>query len=135
MAAHHNKNPSVSKKAVAVVDGDQPVTDSNILKLPGEIPESEVYGFISQHADELSSLVQQRCQCPNLTQDEIVKAIKRAEIDATDPHLVFRALGERLGFISEIVVRRGMISIYNERNKLSVQPLASALSLFIRKED
>jgi hypothetical protein len=119
-----------------VVDGDQPVAaESNILKLPGEIPESEVYGFISEHAHTLSSLVQQRCQYPNLSQDEIVTAIKMAEIDTTDPHLIFRALGERLGFISEIVVRRGMISIYNEKNKSSVQPLANSLCLFIRNED
>ncbi|WP_035983910.1 AAA family ATPase [Bradyrhizobium sp. STM 3843] len=136
VAEHHNKNPSISKRAIAVVDGDQPIAASGkILKLPGEIPESEVYGYISENAQSLSSLVQQRCQCPNLSQDEIVKAIKKAEIDTTDPHLIFRTLGECLGFMSEIVVRRGMISIYDERNKSSVQSLAKSLVAFVRDDN
>jgi hypothetical protein len=80
-------------------------------------------------------LIQQRCQCPNLDQDAIVKRVKQAEIDATDPHLVFRRLGERLGFLSEIVVRRGMISIYNEKNRPSMQALAEGLIQFIRDQD
>jgi hypothetical protein len=61
--------------------------------------------------------------------------VKQAEIDATDPHLVFRRLGDRLGFLSEIVVRRGMISIYNEMNKPSLEALAKDLIHFIRSQD
>jgi hypothetical protein len=137
VTTHHNKNPSISKRAIAVVDGDTDVVEASgeTLKLPGETPETEVFGFISTHAQELSSLIQQRCQCPNLDQDSIVKRVKQAEIDARDPHLVFRRLGERLGFLSEIVVRRGMISIYNEKNKPSLQGLANDLIHFIRSQD
>ena len=81
---HHNKNPSISKQAVAVADGDMPVeTSKDILKLPGEVPENEVFGFVSSRAEELSGFIQQRCQCPNLAQDAIVKSVKRAEIDSS----------------------------------------------------
>jgi hypothetical protein len=136
VTAHHNKNPSISKRAIAVVDGDAPIEASaETLKLPGEVPENEVFAFISKHAQELSSLIQQRCQCPDLDHDAIVKRVKQAETDAADPHLVFRRLGERLGFLSEIVVRRGMISIYNEENKPSLQALAEGLIHFIRGQD
>jgi AAA domain, putative AbiEii toxin, Type IV TA system len=136
VTAHHNKNPSISKRAIAVVDGDAPIEVSKeTLKLPGETPENEVFAFISKYAQELSSLIQQRCQCPNLDQDAIVKRVKQAEIDATDPHLVFRRLGDGLGFLSEIVVRRGMILIYNEKNKPSMQALAKGLIDFIRGQD
>ena len=130
---HHNKNPSTSKRAVAVVDGDvQTEPNDEILKLPGETPENEVFNFIEERAQEFSSLIQQRCQCPNLDQDMIVNGIRKAQIDASDPHLLFRRLGERLEFLSEIIVRRGFISIYNEKNSVAVGPLSDALRRFIR---
>jgi energy-coupling factor transporter ATP-binding protein EcfA2 len=133
VTTHHNENPSVSKRAVAVVDGDKPVpANKDVLNLPGEVPENEVFGFVSQRVVELSGLIQQRCQCPHLDQDAIVKSVKMAEIDSPDPHNLFRSLGERLGFLSEIIVRRGFISIYNERNRSAIQPLATALEQFIR---
>jgi hypothetical protein len=133
VTTHHNKDPSTSKRAVAIVDGDTPIAASKeILKLPGGVPENEVFGFVSGRVDELSSLIQQRCQCPNLDQDAIVKSVKLAEIDSADPHFLFRSLGERLGFLSEIIVRRGFISIYNEKNGPAIQPIATALAQFVR---
>jgi energy-coupling factor transporter ATP-binding protein EcfA2 len=130
---HHNRNPSITKRAIAVVDGDAPIKESTeILKLPGEVPENEVFGYVSERVHELSSLIQQRCQCPNLEQDAIVKCLKNVEIDAADPHLLFRKVGEQFGYLSEIVVRRGFISIYNEKNKAALKPLATALGQFVR---
>lgn len=131
---HHNRNPSISKRALAVVDGDSPAkTSKDVLKLPGEIPESEVFSYVSRHADELAGLIQQRCQCPSFEQEAIIQCVKKSEIDAADPHLLFRKLGERLGFLSEIIVRRGLISIYNERNRDALRPLAAALGEFVRE--
>lgn len=113
---HHNRNSSITKRAVAVVDGDVSIeANQEVLKLPGQIPESVVFDFVCQNVDALVSLIQQRCQYPNLTQDAIVKCVKRVSIDNTDPHLLFRKFGEELGFLSELVVRRGFISIYNEK--------------------
>jgi AAA domain, putative AbiEii toxin, Type IV TA system/AAA domain len=133
VTTHHNKNPAISKQAVAVVDGDTPITESKeILRLPGGVPENEVFGFVSGRVEELSGLIQQRCQCPNLGQDAIVKSVKMAEIDSADPHFLFRTLGERLGFLSEIIVRRAFISIYNEKNGSAIQPIAIALARFVR---
>ena len=129
---HHNKNPSISKRAVAVVDGDASIqAGEHILKLPGGVPENEVFGFVSSRADKFSSLIQQRCQCPNLDQDSIVKALKKVTIDSLDPHDMFRRLGEGLGYLSEIIVRRGLISIYNEKNNSVLQPLAKELGDFV----
>ena len=106
---HHNKNPSISKRAVAVVDGDASIeAGKDILKLPGEVPENEVFGFVSHRVQELSSLIQQRCQCPNLDQDAIIKTMGKVAIELSDPHDLFRRLGEGLGYLSEIIVRRGL---------------------------
>jgi hypothetical protein len=116
-----------------VVDGDVSASlDDGTLKLPGEVPETEVFEYVHDNVDQLSSLIQQRCQCPNLKQDVIVKHVKKARIDAADPHLLFRRLGEELGFLSELVVRRGFISIYNERNTKAITSLTTALREFIQ---
>ena len=134
VTAHHNNNPSISKRAVAIVDGDVlPPTGKDILSLPGGVPEIEVFGFVLDRVEELAGLIQQRCQCPNLTQDSIVRSVRQVEIDAPDVHLIYRILGEHLGLLSEITVRRGFISIYNDLNRSAIQELSSALGQFIQQ--
>ncbi len=62
VTTYHNKDPSISKGSVAVIDGDAPVGESNeVFKLPGDVPEIEVFGFVSKHIEELAGLIQQRC--------------------------------------------------------------------------
>jgi len=120
VARHHNSNPAISTKAIAVADGDASLEEDPeefILKLPGQIPENEVFGFLVQRIEELSALLRQRCQCPQVSQDDLVKAFKAVELDTTDPHLYFAKLGERLGFLSELIVRRGCISVYVEHKR------------------
>jgi hypothetical protein len=133
---YHNKNPTVSKKAVAVIDGDNPVeaksTREDVFRLPGDAPENAVFGYIFKNAVSVAALVQQRCQCPTLSQDEIVKATKKVQNTTEDHHLYFRRLGEELGFISEIVVRRGLCSIYVERSKTKLEPLVTQVIEYLR---
>jgi len=122
---HHNTNPTVKVPAVAVIDGDNPpLTEPNndVIMLPDGTPDSIVFGFIHDNADSMSALLQQRCQCPAVKQDEIVLAIRSVKFDTTDPHLYFAKLGKKLGFISEIIMRRGLISIYVENNRELLAP-------------
>lgn len=129
---HHNKNPSLKKKAVAVVDGDMPIdATETVLKFPGGMPEMEIFGFISEHAAELAGLIQQRCLCPNLDQGILTKKIEKTIVNVDDRHLIFRKLGDELGFISEDTIRKGLISIYNEKNQSSSTELVAALRSFI----
>ena len=86
----HNENPSIKTKAVAVLDGDAPMEPSDItIKLPGGVPETEVYGFISEQAEQLSGLIQQRCQCPSIDQDKLIKAVRKILNESDDPHTLF----------------------------------------------
>jgi len=122
---HHNANPTITARAVAIIDGDNPpLTEPNddVIALPDGTPESIVFGFVYENAETMSALIQQRCQCPSVKQDAIVAAIRSVKIDTTDPHLYFAKLGEKLGFISEIVVRRGLGSIYVENNRILLEP-------------
>lgn len=127
---HHNNNPSIKGRAVAVIDGDNPPLkqeNENVLLLPDGMPESIVFGFIQENAEGVSALIQQRCQCPGVSQDQIVQKIEKVARDTTDNHLLFSKLGEELNYISEIIVRRGLCSIYVEKNKDELSYIADAL--------
>jgi predicted ATPase len=127
---HHNTNPTIKNKAVAVIDGDNPPlseVNDHVVELPEGAPEAVVFGYIQQNAEVVASLVQQRCQCPAVSQDRIIDAIKQVAIDTTDHHLYFVKLGEMLGFISEIIVRRGLCSIYVQNAASELSPLVSTL--------
>lgn len=128
---HHNANPTIKHKAVAVIDGDNPpLSDPNdyVMELPEGAPEAVVFGYIMKNAETVAALVQQRCQCPSISQDRIVEAIKSVYIDTTDHHLYFSKLGDRLGYISEIIVRRGLCSIYVQNAEKELQPLIAQLT-------
>jgi len=127
---HHNENPTITTMAIAVIDGDNPNEfddDGHVVRLPNETPEELVFGWIRDHAKSTSALIQQRCQCPAVSQDKIVKCIEKVAVDTTDHHLYFSKLGEVLGFLSEIVVRRGLSSIYVENNKDVLKPIVDRI--------
>lgn len=127
---HHNSNPTIDKPAVAVIDGDNPPMSENnedVVELPDGTPESIVFGYVSDNCEMMSALVQQRCQCPFVSQDQVVRAINEVKIDTTDPHLYFSKLGEKFGFISEIIIRRGFCSIYVEKNQDKIKPIVESI--------
>lgn len=121
---HHNSNPTITKPAVAVIDGDNPPLvepNDNVIVLPAGSPESIVFQYVKNNAEQMSAFIQQRCQCPTISQDKIVKIINEVSRDTTDIHLYFSKLGNRLGFVSELVVRRGFSSLYVENNEAALK--------------
>jgi hypothetical protein len=127
---HHNANPTITKLAVAVIDGDNPQLaepNDHVIELPEGSPEAIVFGYVRDNAEAISSYIQQRCQCPTISQDKIVVAINAVGLDTTDHHLYFAKLGERLGFVSELVVRRGFQSIYVEKNSTELKPKVESI--------
>jgi hypothetical protein len=127
---HHNKNPAVMTKAVAVIDGDNPSDRDNnvdVIRLPDEAPEQLVFGWIYSNVDNIAALIQQRCQCPSVSQDNIATQVRSTQINTGDHHLYFKNLGDSLGFLSEIVVRRGLCSIYVEKNREMLSPIVNKI--------
>jgi len=127
---HHNKNPAVNSKAIALIDGDnsdEHNNNENVVRLPDSVPESLIFSYVSENVNEIAALIQQRCQCPAVGQDRIVKAVKKVLLDTTDHHLYFSKLGNELGFLSELVVRRGLSSIFVEKNGDLLRPIVEQM--------
>jgi predicted ATPase len=122
---YHNKNPSINGKsiAVALIDGDQEVDakcESKVAQLPGGIPEDEVFQNIFAKIDDVASKVQQRCNLQYLSIDEIKARIESVRVENKDPHDLFREMSERFDFVSEIIIRKAFISLYNELNSAAM---------------
>jgi len=127
---HHNLNPAIKTKALAIIDGDAPVVGElpvNVIRLPGEVPENVIWKYVETNAETLAGRIQQRCQIPQMDQGKIIAEMKSVTVDAGDPHLLFKRLAEKLGYLSEIVVRRAFISLYNEANKDALRPLIEVI--------
>lgn len=132
---YHNSNPSIEIPAVALVDGDQydPETAEALPNyayfLGGGIPETTVFDYIFDNREELSGIIQQRCLLSKFDQQRIVRDIESTRNSACDPHSIFRRLGEKLDFTSEIKIRDGMIDIFNENNRAFWEPTLRFLEL------
>lgn len=118
----HNQNPERQQKAICLVDGDM-FNPDDAVQLPdfghfigGGVPESAVFEYIFEKRHELASQIRQRCLITAFEQDRIVQEIERAWQGAHDHHTLFRVLGDALNFQSEIIIRRGLINIFNEYN-------------------
>jgi hypothetical protein len=64
---------------------------------------------------------------PQLDHDFIIKTLSEVNINVSDAHFYFKRLAERLGYLSEIVVRRAFISIYNQNNREVLSGIVSAI--------
>lgn len=127
---YHLTNPSISHPATAIIDGDNPPRETQneaVFELPPGTPEVIVFSYILETIESNSAIIKQRCQCSLISQTELVRIIDSVKLDTTDHHLYFSKIGDKLGFISEIIVRRGLISIYVEQNGPILKPLVNAV--------
>jgi len=119
---YHNQNPSIKIPAKALVDGDiyDPTTCEKLPEyahfLEGGVPEATVFEYVYNNRQALSGIIQQRCHLSAFSQERIVEEIEAVRNSACDPHVIYTSIGERLNFSSELIIRRGLIDIYNERN-------------------
>jgi len=119
---YHNSNETVTVKSVALVDGDvRERLGDNVLPKGAEYlgdtyPDACVFHYIAENKDRLVSIIRQRCQLARFDVDRINKEITSVMNSACDHHVYFSSLSERLDFTSELLLRAGMIDIFNEEN-------------------
>lgn len=119
----HNDNPAVTVKAIAFVDGDvmgpdpdRPLPDF-ARKLGDTYPEQTVFQYIVANITDLTGLIKQRCLLNGFTEDRIKQVVEEVDRSMCDHHEIYRELGRRFNFASELRLREGLINIFNERNE------------------
>lgn len=125
----HNENPLLTIKSVALVDGDiySPLNNPELpthAKFIGDgFPEGIVFEYIYENKERLASLIRQRCFLSKFNEDQILAAFESVRNSATDIHLCFSELSQRLDFISAVYIRAGMIDLFNEENQAFWEPI------------
>jgi predicted ATPase len=118
----HQKNPAISKKlkSICILDGDSSRSedlDRGIIKLPGTVPEAEVFNYVVANIDELCM----RLAVGLHLQPEQEGRVKEAVLDVNrtnrDPHLLFSQVGQKAGLIPASIVSSAFIGLWMAGNK------------------
>lgn len=127
---NHNHDPSVKFKSVCFVDGDSQQKDDQekgVFRLPGTNPEETIFSDVSRNLDKNIAILTAALQRPLSLQGKISETIKNVLKTNRDPHILFNTLGEKLGFIPEVVVRGAFIEVWIQENPEEVQKIVDPI--------
>lgn len=111
----HRNNPAINFGSICFLDGDSRQSDDtskNIFRLPGASPEAYVFDQVYQRVVEDAALLTAALQRSLKSQADVVRVLGEISHTNRDPHLLFNQVGEKLGLISEIVVRGAFFSVW-----------------------
>ncbi|MDX2301185.1 MAG: AAA family ATPase [Microscillaceae bacterium] len=116
-----NENPATKHlPAIGILDGDVPQSEIDkskfkecYIKLPGDMPEKEVWDYLIREKLEeaiarITLKLGMRIEQQNLVKDKILETNR----EVMDFHLLYAVLGEKLGFLPESVVENAFITAY-----------------------
>lgn len=116
----HRKNPAITSRSLCVIDGDSRQTEDTeggIIRLPGKIPEIEVFGNVLNNIKENIAILTVSCQRAPESQDAVEAAVKDVSLTNRDAHLIFNQVGIKIGFTPEAIVRGAFIALWIRSNK------------------
>jgi len=134
----HNQDPTVQQKSVCFIDGDsqqQENYDALIFRLPGESPESYIFGKVLEKLDDLIGLLAVALLRPYEEQNRVAEVIRSVGNTNRDPHLLFSQIGKKLGLLSEARVREAFLSVWAQGFSEEVQHLVYYIQHLIPKEE
>lgn len=114
---NNNSNPGQKTRSICVIDGDSMQEESKVdyvFRLPGEAPERVVFNEVIDCLEECAGLLAVRCMRQFRDDKEMVSAILGVKRTNYDHHLVFSQIGEKIGFVSEGVVRAAFLTTWCE---------------------
>ena len=115
----HQSNPALSFQSLCIIDGDSRQADSEeygIIRLPGAMPEMEVFDCVLKDLDSDIAILTVSCQRGPEKQDEVKKAVDVVSSTNRDPHLIFNQIGIHAGFTPEAIVRGAFLAIWVRKN-------------------
>lgn len=135
---HNNRkiDPTITVPSICYIDGDAVQSadpDSLVFKLPGTTPELFIFDRVLDKLNELAAKIANSIHLPITQQASVIRVIEEVSNLNMDPHLLFSQVGDRLGLISESIVRSAFIALwaqeYPDEVKAVVEPLAHLLPM------
>ncbi len=133
----HSINPAASLPSICYLDGDASVeanASKKVYKLPGQSPETYIYDKVKDEIREFKARLAIAMHLSSADQDRVEIAVEEVRRTNRDHHLLFRQLGDKLGYLSGNVVSGAFIStwieIYPEEAKVIYLPIKETLQKF-----
>lgn len=129
----HRKNPAISEKlkSICILDGNSEKAQdlaSGVIKLPGAVPEAEVFNYVCAHINELSMQLAVALHLSPEADPRVKKAVEEVSLSNRDPHLLFHQVGLRAGLIPENTVSSAFIGFWLSGNKERAQHIANFIN-------
>ena len=130
---NHRKNPAVAPllKSLCILDGNSQKDEdlpNGIIKLPGQVPESEVFEFVRSNLASLSMKLAVGLHLSPEKETWVRDQVEDIGLLNRDPHVLFNQVGQRTGLIPENIVSSAFISLWLDGNREK----AKRISNFIR---
>ena len=112
----HRINPATKGiKSLCILDGDSSKTEdlsTDVLKLPGGVPESVVFDYVHSQIDVLAMKLAIAIHLPPDKEEKVKKVVRDVSLSNRDPHLLFNQVGQGLGFIATSIVESAFVSLW-----------------------
>jgi ABC-type molybdenum transport system ATPase subunit/photorepair protein PhrA len=133
----HRSNPAVANlKSLCVLDGNSSKNedeDAGVIKLPGEIPESEIFNFVRISLDELSMKLAVALHLPAERDSFVARTVESVSLSNRDPHLLFNQVGQKLGLIPADRVSSAFIGLWISQNQDKAEKIAGFIRDTLRE--
>jgi hypothetical protein len=125
-----SRHPLGVRGGVPPVDGDtsiQPDSNNNVIKLPGNAPEAEVFDYVKENIETLSMLLAAGLHLHPEKDQAVKNVVNEVSLTNRDPHLLFNQVGQKAGPIASSVVSSAFINLWINGNEDSIKPIADKI--------
>ena len=135
----HRLNPAISDKlkSLCILDGDSSKEENHeegVVKLPGEMPEAEVFNYVRNNIDTLSMRLAVALHLPPEKELKVKQVVESISMSNRDPHLLFSQVGQSLGFIPSAIVSSAFISIWVSGNEDAAKKVTEYIRQAVESE-
>jgi hypothetical protein len=125
----HRKNPSLTDRlgSVCILDGNSTKAedlDNGIIKLPGDMPEAEVFNYVRNDIENLSMKLAVSLHLSPEKETYVKKIVEDISLSNRDPHLLFNQVGQKAGLIPANIVSSAFLGLWISGNKKKASQIA-----------
>jgi hypothetical protein len=126
----HRQNPAVSEKlkSICILDGNSPKDEDisrGIIKLPGQVPETEVFDYVKGDLSNLSMKLSVGLHLSPEKEAWVAKQVDDVALTNRDPHLIFNQVGQKTGLIPANIVSSAFVGLWLDGNKNKANRIAT----------